>query len=364
MLPIQNPLYETNIELANDSLLRTLSDSFKGQSVPYFEIISRYFEKIHETNSLLPKDKKYQFVLEAITKLWEDSQKNPSIFKSAKDFEPVLQRIHGYRDHFIHSFNTFVIGHYILNKLYEIDPENCFKQNSNHPNLTWMLASTFHDVAYPLQEMEEWTNDICKTFLGINPMLSMGINEIVPPIYIDFMRMICQEHRQPRSAHQSVSFASLDWSFYSEINQKFVAKDHGVLGGIILAHLLAVRSGFAEGDRKWDFLLDHLPACHAIILHTMTEKINFSRHPFAFLLALCDEIQDVGRPSRLEKQDNLLILDLNIQKVNVPEICFKVQVSDKRRALIAGNLSKNRLSTSGKIKIVFQDGSGNELYSL
>jgi hypothetical protein len=164
-------------------VLKGLINSLSGQP-EYKEIIDRHYARLPEIE-LGSLEDRYENVLSAISELWVSSDKNPSLFKDTKDFEPILRRKGmPYRDHFIHSFNVFLLGYYIINKLNESHPDrNYFGTREQDWNLTWMLTSTFHDVAYPVQETESWLNDLFEKFLGVNPKFSLSITQIMPPIY-------------------------------------------------------------------------------------------------------------------------------------------------------------------------------------
>ena len=335
-----------------DILFKEKIESLEWLRPRYYDVIIDYFANLQPQNVQVSREKRYKSVLDVISKLWVTSEKNPSIFKEAKDFEPILQRIPKYRDHFILSFNVFLLGYYITNTLKRINPDLDLK--SNDYNLTWMLASTFHDVAYALQEIEFWFNELLERFLGVNPKFSFNIVEVMPLIYVDFMRMISRWHKYPvQGPISSETLAITDWMFYNEVSSKLVEKDHGVLGGLMLAHLLAVREGFAK-ERKWDFLYNHLPACHAITVHHLTSiPIKFSKHPIAFMLMLCDELQDWGRPSNQANQDIIYLNEMNITEMDCPEIQFVIEISKTRKKILRKTLSN--LHTCGKVKVTIRD---------
>jgi hypothetical protein len=326
-------------------MLKTKMGSLTSQT-RYHDTIMRYFQSL-ETNEQTTVENRYRNVLDCITELWVDSSKNPSVFKDAKDFEPILQRMPYYRDHFIHSFNVFTLGYYIINRLKEITPTIDFK--SNDYNLSWMLAATFHDVAYPIQTMESWLNELFERFLGVNPHFHYNISEVMPMIYVDFMRMLSQWHKSP--FQNSLGGGNLDWAFYNEIASKLVKKDHGVVGALMLAHLLAVKEGCAT-ERKWDFLFNHLPACHAISLHHLSSiPVEFHKHPLAYILVLCDELQDWGRPSSQKNPALIELKDIGVASINgISTIQLNIESSNKRKKELEDTISQ-RLLSNGKIEI-------------
>lgn len=321
----------------------------------YKETILEYFRKLRPSFGaaiLLTIERRYELVANYISKLWVDSSKNPSVFSASRDFEPILRRIPYYRDHFIHSFNVFLMGYYILNRLKELFPQMDLK--SNDYNLTWMLASTFHDVAYPLQKMETWLNELFERFFGVNPNFHYDITQVMPMIYVDFIRTITHCHAQPFQGPLSAQALDLDWTFYDQIGAKLVEKEHGVLGGLMLFHLLAVREGFVR-DRKWDFLYNHLLACHAITVHHLPVKVRFEKHPLAYLLILLDELQDWGRPANRISRDKIRIIDIEVfsKTHNNPIIHFVIKGSKRRKRTLYKNLSAR--IDSDTLSVVFKE---------
>jgi hypothetical protein len=316
------------------------------------------------------KGKKYSAVFSMVKKLWEDSGKAiPEILEVWKDFEPILQKQgskESYRDHFIHSSNVFLLGYYIINELRRTCNLKGSDFHLNDIELTWMMASTFHDIAYPIQEMESWLNDLFGKLLGINPRFDYNITQVIPMAYNEFMKMIGRYHSEGIAfGSGNASDFSMDWSIYDRLNSELVRKDHGVLSALMLAHIMAIRKGFAtqRHGRSWDFIYNHMPAIHAISLHTL-EPVNleFEKHPIAFLLVLCDELQDWGRPAKRPKKSPINLTGLDIDNATVPLIKFHVKTSKKTRKHMEKSLS--RLYTNGKIKVSIYDEEGNILFEI
>lgn len=317
----------------------------------YYDAIMEYFSQTRYSDD---EEDIYENVWDAVVDLWVSSDKDPSIFKNAKEFEPILLKsTEPYRDHFIHSFNVFLLGYYIINKLFSSSNFDAIAHfgNRKRANLTWMLASTFHDVGYAIQETESWLNRLFEKFFGVNPDFSFGITEVLPVIYVDFMRALSAFHKTGIMSSKpfSASLEVADLTFYDKVGSKLIMKDHGVLSGLMLAHLLAIKPSNRTTD-MWDFFFDHMPACHAILSHTLESvRIQFYKHPFAFLLILLDEIQDYGRPSNLDTKRLIRLLDLHIKKSRVPEIKFIIEVNREGKEQL--ELLSRRLGTNGKIRV-------------
>lgn len=358
-----------------DQLVRQKMETLRGvpildeRTLKYLPIIQEYYGRMPPERRVR-KEKKYSAVFSMVEELWRTSGKDiPEILEVWKDFEPILQKLESkesYRDHFIHSSNVFLLGYYIINELRRTCNLKGSDLGLNNVELTWMMASTFHDVAYPIQEMESWLNDLFWKLLGINPRFDYNITQVIPMAYNEFMQMIGAYHSSPSAlASGQVSYLSMDWSVYDRLNSELVRKDHGVLGALMLAHILAIRKGFAtqrEG-RYWDFADIHMPAIHAIGLHTLeTVNVAFGKHPIAFLLVLCDELQDWGRPTKGPRKGTVSLANLDIASASVPAIHFKVTASSRARKRIKKSLS--RLCTNGKIKVSISDEEGNTILEI
>lgn len=116
---------------------------------------------------------------------------------------------------------------------------------------------------------------------------------------------------------------------------------------------------------KWNFRINHLPACHAIATHDLPSiRVRFGKHPFAFLLVLCDEIQDWGRsPSSKDTQNTIYLRDIEVLSSQPPEIRFRVKTSKKRREKL-GNTLKERLYADERIKVSITNMSGKPILEI
>jgi len=355
---------------SSDELIRQKMETFRGALIPdgrtlkYLPTIQEYYGKIPPLEKPRKK-KRYSAVFSMVEELWRISGKEiPEILEVWKDFEPILQKLESkesYRDHFIHSSNVFLLGYYIINELRRTCNLKGSDLHLNNIELTWMMASTFHDVAYPVQEMESWLNDLLGKLLGINPRFDYNITQVIPMAYNEFMKMIAAYHSSPNAlASGQASYYDMDWPVYDGLNSELFRKDHGVLSALMLAHVLAIRKGFAtrnQGD-YWDFAITHMPAIHAISLHTLEQvTVEFQKHPIAFLLILSDELQGWGRPAKQPRKSTINLDNLDITNEDVPIISFKVRAS--KRAIKHAQKSLSRLCTNGKIKVSISDEIGN-----
>jgi hypothetical protein len=348
---------------SSERLLANKITSLDRTSGKYHSLILEYCTSLLQPGAIVAVEDKYRLVLDKIKKLWVKSEKETGLFDTVEKFEDVLKdmRDRDYRDDFIHSFNVFLLGYYILNRLDMTQSES----QSNDVDLSWMLAATFHDVAYTIQDMEVWINQLIWEFLGINPKLSINVAQILPITYPDFMKIISSWHKgQFQTASEYYLVNSIDWTFLNEMNTSLTeGKDHGVLGALILAHLLAIRHGFLPREGfHGNFLYNHVPACHAISAHHMSAvKVSFEKHPLAFLLILCDELQDESRPrapGKREESDTVKLLDIEVTRANLstvnkrPRITVKIEASEEKQKNLVDTLRKRLVEADPETLVI------------
>ena len=112
---------------------------------------------------------------------------------------------------------------------------------------------------------------------------------------------------------------------------------------------MGIRQGSFDSNNQ-DFIYVHLPACHSICLHTLDLKIDFTKHPRAFLLILCDKIQDWGRPAKESNREVIYLENIKNDEAEIPIINFIVAFSKKKGKKLYNYLSQ-RPVTSQKIKV-------------
>ncbi len=101
-----------------------------------------------------------------ITELWNKylGLEYPSIQKRA---ENILQRDKKYREHFVHQFQVFLIGSYILDSIYNDVAKKFEELHGCKIEDVWLAASTFHDFSYGLQKFDIWLMEFFEEILRI-----------------------------------------------------------------------------------------------------------------------------------------------------------------------------------------------------
>lgn len=227
-----------------------------------------------------------------------------------------------HRDHYSHSVYVFALGL----ALYAADKKlgAAFGDASEFLRL-WGMTALFHDVGYPFQlaheQIKNYTKEVWGDSAKSNPYVSFGnIDAFVAIDDSDRARLNC-------SLCQKRKFSDLDELFayglsarlgYDEnkmrsfLRERVVKQpyflDHGYFGAVTLTKQLFELPDFVLDDKRLDVLT-------AILLHNNLSKfdmknsrpVSLSNHPLAYMLMLCDELQNWDRLAygKISKQDPL-----------------------------------------------------------
>ncbi|MCB0169334.1 MAG: hypothetical protein KDJ97_02180 [Anaerolineae bacterium] len=243
-----------------------------------------------------------------------------------------------YRDHTFHVIQVCLLGLFLLNcrlsedqtlaeffaALIDNDKNTCKERIIQN----WFLAALFHDIGYSLKaEQEIWGNlqqedssttsnqdgrqlgneeEMLKKLLTIRrrnlaewelQRARYGINV---PIYI--ITAIEEEKEEIHLLETQLNDWNKNRSSRSLIEQPTERKrdseseaqheDHGVRSQKYITRKLKILSKNPDESLKY-----YGPALEAIKKHNlMNQKIEFAKEPLSFLLILCDELQEWGRP--------------------------------------------------------------------
>jgi hypothetical protein len=262
----------------------------------------------------------YTIIMESLHSLWvRKYQKEEAFgrFEIYKDFEKVLFKQPRYRDHFIHQFQVFLSGIPIINKHHDsiVESYTTIFGNDSKINIdfSWLLAATFHDIGYLVQQFDEWLNSFFKEFLEISEI----------PINLDFGKLFLirnfQEYMDKlTSLYMSIYCDNNDgvWTYTGKhqvdnefrkmISSKVISdRNHGLISALILLDRIE-NSKVVQGlDNYKDgtFTSSIMPSALSISLHDdeiflnkKIKQIEFSKDPLSFILIYCDTIQEWGRP--------------------------------------------------------------------
>lgn len=239
------------------------------------------------------------------------------------------------RDHFVHSVNVFMMGVQIY--MFEPAYRDAFRRahtDSTFDNMdecflyTWGHTALFHDIGYPIEIAANQVKAFVKSISSIGVIKKDGKPRLADSsIYVsDFIRISNIPLRSWDNNHGVVdaleligenisSNLGLDKSAVYDVlstynermrDSRFV--DHGYYSALILMRSMADSMQKAGLDEK-RFMRELVEVSSAIILHnfylrvfTNKEQYSFGcspmsvhSHPLAYLLILCDELQDWNR---------------------------------------------------------------------
>ena len=306
----------------------------------------------------------YQFVSEVFSILWEENI-GVSYSKFLKVFEPALLHVFAegeekgeryYRDHYIHQFQVFLLGLCILDKLYG-DFKGC---NCRNPEISWLIVSSFHDMAYPLQLYDDWSKGFFKKVFNVDVKIAdMELkSNFVDQSFLTCMGhlicSLCATHKgQEVTGNWLAEHNELVQFFFREITER---KNHCILSSISLLKLIqtfgfdekkTIEKKVADNKKSFDEILKDVfvPSALAIALHDravwqnlrketeidhppkILDSLAFDNCPITFLLILCDNVQEWGRPSKSRVEEETKEMRFYLQNVEYgPTTGFQITI--------------------------------------
>ena len=275
--------------------------------------------------------------------------------------EAVTKTLPAHRDHFVHSTYVYLLGLYISKK--NKDYYGCLQKafEYNHPvkagehdwekvfKFRWAITALFHDAGYPVEiaakQMNKYLKDVKWNKSCDEEPMMFNVRHFRETYSFDYLRpldpLMDNGEDVARSAAQyimtdnvfdmiayNLAFKYIDFSYntirnviidYFKNRMKSGFIDHGLIGAIVLGNW----GHDLYSQNKWnpeDFYCHFGDCLGAIALHTrkkwmptsFIKIISMSKHPIAWLLILCDEIQGWLRPSgeEIESGDKIMqVLD-------------------------------------------------------
>lgn len=325
----------------------------------------QYADKLIELSSTYRDELRddYDMVLDYINKLWGErlGLKYPGI---QRHMEEILLRDEMYRDHFVHQFQVFLIGAYIIEKMYETKGfvkilEDFEKEHKCKIEDAWLAASTYHDFNYGLQNFDIWllqffsdtlsiNNEEAKENLNTLNLDAVMVRESLSEIIIKMDKLLDLDEMIEKKAMKF---------FYEKATRD---RNHGVLSALSIIKLCEnqkdnLKIGFdamlqaalaivCHDEDIWEALCGckgflrsnyrcggtcdrELSKSKDIAVHKLNitnnrdqrrceiweqelmeksifHKIKFSEYPLIFLLIFCDVVQEEGRITSMSFGDN------------------------------------------------------------
>jgi len=250
----------------------------------------------------------YAIALRVTEELWQNYK---IVFPNLhKDFEQILKLDPRYRDHFLHAFQVFLYGVYVIDEIYDACKQHFGKSKGCRIEDAWVICATYHDFNYMIQQFDKWTKSFFISALYLDEedkspaILNLG-ESYVKRGYM-FKTKILADILSLEVNHVTLDF------LYDRILEK---KNHGLISALSLLKYLDLK-GCKKLSKK-----AIRSACKAISIHDSDiwqslcglapdsddkvgnrfkklkaiKRISFDNDPIPFLLILSDSIQEEGR---------------------------------------------------------------------
>ena len=250
------------------------------------------------------------------------------------------------RDHYVHSVNVFILGLciYTSNAKFRFSFEQAVMNKEGYQYAydtkneefyyRWGLASLFHDVGYPIEivgrqinKFIDFATDVDGSEETVNVQLAFEnfeelnhISEVIPKrdftkcyfdhyedsVYIDILKPVdLLAHKLHTSLDVDLKAVKYALNDFVNVMARFGFIDHGYYSSIIVLKWYGYLIQSAKYKPEY-FFWPVLDSASAILLHNcyrnmmMKKPFNLgalapSTHPIAFLLILCDELQEWNR---------------------------------------------------------------------
>ncbi len=300
----------------------------------------RQFAHDYESIRFSDDEDEHRFVHEFIVTRFGNRLKAITLFEGLNTMsllEEISEVVGGKRPHFLHSFQTFLLGAIIIDKNYDFFTKLYSAafgtEDTVKMDYPWFFASIFHGVAVPFENIENM-----RPVSELREPRSRGISSIYSPHLLGCLFELLRSGTVDPEWEPEPTFEA---GKLCEILSRHRLNEHGVMGALNLI------SSSQQMDRS-KLATDIYPAALAISLHNsplwseLLERelfpVSAKKFPLVFLLLLCDNIEEWGREMRFiegkEKGPNALIYDLSFS----PHLAkFNLWVDELARAVVIRN---------------------------
>jgi len=229
-----------------------------------------------------------------------------------------------YRDHSTHMWDVATLGWDLLHVYFKYgvnlhthelmwwfaakSMRNIEARFSNHFQtakppiaMAWWLAALLHDHAYPLAHFMQSTNKLIKLLSNNQEVLEQSLPSVRALLecfsglfYDNIKSLLNHQPLQEFESHIREFLCEMLVSRWRVIAEEDIPTDerlydHGLWAAANLAGLL----GSINVNETMQMYLK--PVLKAIILHSSDKEIDIQKDPLAWLLTLCDEVQEWNR---------------------------------------------------------------------
>jgi len=300
----------------------------------------------------------YEIVVTWVKKLWKNHlslTQTASSFDFYEEFESILKLDREYRDHFLHQFQVFLLGTLILDGIFPKFQDSYKKPfvrlDKNSVFKSWLITSTFHDFAYPLERYTKWNDELFERLLNIKKSpTEIGFEKIITEKkFLEYLDQIdnllsCYKTSGSNWCCKNPHTTNEDLRRFL-LNKIVHERNHGVLSSLAL-----LKKSESEQISDETLSTEIYPAAVAIAIHdegiwqpfrgkkpswrsescewekefskcNYLNHLDFSNQPLSFLLIFCDTAQEFGRPKFPYLKDasasKALFEDISIDKDKV-----------------------------------------------
>lgn len=324
-----------NTEISDDNyLLNILRD--KDHKISFIQLPTREFIK----NNL--NDNPINLQTRQMIKIWEKLIGDAIIFLKSKDkreiyhdkmalgtktlcefleefqdFEPILYgAVPNYRDHIAHVIRVFLLGQHLIKGAIGFenmkipDEDDILKISGPEKEAIWCIASLTHDLGYALERFHAINKKARKMLeqFGNIPVQELGSGYFSQfGIMSDFViKFLSAKVKQTENKEEFCTHVQA--KYYQKFLCALTDFNHGVISSVILMKSLVF---FKEAD----FMIDSFKPLkfrdarqfiirreilRTIASHSCDDIYYLSIKNFSFMLKLCDEMQEWGRPRLLD----------------------------------------------------------------
>jgi hypothetical protein len=292
-------------DICDRSLLRELAQrpsSFFPK--PAIDTVNKWLKRKWGKNFLSKNRLELQPVIKDILAQEYGAENVVEILAAFEKLEEIFYSVNPlYRDHIVHSFRVYILGLYVLKRIWQLDRDyfrNTFdrlnqRRDISIYSLIWFLASVFHDIAYPIQELNRLNESIEGFFLsffgfqykraGIRPE-QRWIHAVQ-----DFLPLL----ERTKDSEKNIAI-------HRSLLEGLSTLDHGVLSALMMMNSIVddvVRKAEDPDEYFEEHFSKHVAqSAQAIALHNLEYVVSIEKAPMVFLLALCDELQEWDRSLR------------------------------------------------------------------
>lgn len=272
--------------------------------------LKKYF-KLHKKIDPTSQKKKIhliKIIINNVLKKYDKENDFAKFYDAWIKFEVILNIVE-IRDHFIHNFETFILGLYFLDPLYT---SSILNGRSDESIFKWTFTSIMHDIGYAVEKSKNVLNKISDLYsdIGMNTISSRINTFNLDKLILDELynvtlaktngfpgecisiniKLLLISHLEEIFPNKNIS-----QELFNQLEKKF---NHGLVSAVLLIRQLLESRGISYMDT--DSFNELLDSATGILFHHYypSQKINLSpqRHLMIILLLIIDELQEWSRP--------------------------------------------------------------------